>query len=266
MGSYVPEVNSLISPILGKAMINLPDRNPSALNGTDFGSSIISTTANPARDSSFMDEIMAGNVPSAVRTFTPITIESAGNTLQYLVSSDVLSIGSDNDYLRITLAAKNANKVCDSLDCMLPTKKISDDIWKMADLRLVPHPMGASPNMINTQTLVAHNQVITAQIGSYSFQLISGIKKDIVICKHLLSDRSRLCIYGWHQLNGIAIQGQNSTSHGAEYEDYSQGIRLVSRKATLNDQSVDLYNVLNNPATAYLISEEGAYDASSIYT
>lgn len=241
------------------------ERNCNSLNGTDFGKTIINTTGDQHRDDIFYNEIMNGNFPDFMRDFAPITIVDGNNTLKYFVSGDVISVGSNEDYLRISINAKTGKKICNALDCFLPTKKISDDIWKFSDLKLIPRPMLASPNMVNTQTLIMHNEAINKQINGANFTLLSGHKKDIVNCKHLLLDNSKVAIYGWH-LNGGVIQGLNSTSHNAYYEDYSQSCRLVSRNAIFNDKEIDMYDVLNNPNLCHLISDEGNYDASNIYS
>lgn len=264
--TYAPDTQPLISPVLKKkSMIPVHDRSSDSLNGSEFGKKISRLPADQNRDDEFVREISAGNVPDFMRNFSTVTVLDRGNMLQYYVSGDYVSVGSNDDYLRACVNGKTAKKIANLFDCMLPTKRISDDIWRMADLRLIPHPMGSSKNMISTETLINHNVEIEKQINGRAFGIIAGIKKDIVICKNLLKDRSKIAIYGWHSLSGIAIQGQNSTSHDVWYQDYSQAVRLVSRSAFLNNQPIDLVELLKDPKYAYLISEEGAYDSSSIY-
>jgi hypothetical protein len=268
MMDYVPEVNHLVSPILGKAMIKLPPRADDARGGTEIGQVLRGLMGQP-RDEVFISHILAGNLPDAVRNLVPVTVMANGNTLQYYVSSDVLSVGGSDDYLRISLNGKSAKKMLDQIDCTMPTKKMCDDIWRLADLKLNPRPMGASKNMMDTPTLVGHNLLIDKEIAGRPFTLLTGHKKDTVICKHLLDDRSRTAIYGWfNPSTGQAIQGPGvqSSAHSWDYQDYSQAIRLVSRRAQLNNQPIDLYDVLNDPQYSYLISEEGPYNASTIYT
>ncbi len=55
-------------------------------------------------------------------------------------------------------------------------------------------------------------------------------------------------------------------AHNILYQDYSHSIRLISRRALLNGQNVDLIDVLKNTKYSYLINDElMAYDANSIY-
>lgn len=266
---YDSEINPLITTsATGKAMpsLNLPPNSDSDLTGTQIGKSLLNILGQK-RDDAFVDQIRSGNIPNCVRNLVPITIINKGNTLQYWVSGDVLSVGSDDDYLRISLNGKSAKKLLDTINCMMPTKKMCDDIFRLADLKLNPLPMGASSAMSNTQTLINHNVGISKQIAGRDFKLITGHKKDTVIAKHLLEDRSRCAIYGWfYPSSGKPIQDLQSKAHSWDYQDYSQSVRMILRSATLNDQPIDLYDILNNPQLAYLISEEGSYNPLSIYT
>jgi hypothetical protein len=144
---------------------------------------------------------------------------------------------------------------------------MSDQIWQNSNLHMMPTGMGASFHMTSTKTMIDHNLVIEKQRAGRNFNIISGHKKDIVYTKHLLIDKTRLAIYGWHYPNGKALQGPNpnSTSHDISYQDYSSSIRLISQKAILNQKIVNLYDLLNDKEYAYLISDEGAMDISKMY-
>ena len=58
---------------------------------------------------------------------------------------------------------------------------------------------------------------------------MGGTKKDIVISNKII-DPTRpgyVVIYGWHQLNGAAIQPLTNI-HSGSYVDYSHGVRLMN--------------------------------------
>ncbi len=249
---------------------NLPPRNESMMSGTEFYKTLSGMPPNQDRDNLVMQEFLSGNVPNFMRTFTPITVTVGSNTLTYFVSPDVLCIGSDEDFIRSPLNPRTAKKIMDIIHCTLPTKKMSDQIWKSADLKLKPSPNGPPYTigvMASTDTFVMHNNKIQKQINDKSYKLITGIKKDIIIGKPLVTKRNIVGIYGWHYTNGIAIQGPNPnySSHNAVYLDYSHGVRLISRDAKLNNETVDIYEILKNPLLSNIISDEGSYDASFIY-
>ena len=86
--------------------------------------------------------------------------------------------------------------------------------------------------------------------------LVSGHKKDLVLTNRLSSAPGRVAIYGWHRPGGNPIQPL-STVHGAEYADYSHGIRLVSRTAFVNGQAVDLQDLLMDGTYAGLLNTDG---------
>ena len=72
----------------------------------------------------------------------------------------------------------------------------------------------------------------------------------------LASNPGRIAIYGWHRLNGSPIQPL-STVHGACYADYSHGIRLVSETALVDGKATSVYDMLQDPVLARVLSDEG---------
>ena len=94
----------------------------------------------------------------------------------------------------------------------------------------------------------------------YLSERVSVDRKDgrtsVVISARLAQAPGRVAIYGWHRTNGRAIQPL-STVHGAQYADYSHGIRLISRTAYVNGRAVDLATLLGDRELAGLISDEG---------
>lgn len=251
----------------------LPVRPGNGIPGSEFFKSIWNIGPTQQRDNLILQECLNGNMPGWLRNFKPITVEEKGNKLTYFVAPDVLCVGNDVDYVRVCLNGYTAQTVCNSFNCILPTKKIADQIFLNADLKLMPTSMGANFSMITTKTLYDHNSIIEKQRNGRNFTLITGHKKDIVYSKHLLVDRSRLAIYGWfmpHPTNGRAVQAiqgptPNATSHDVLYQDYSQSVRLISRTAMLNGQPVDLHKVLLDRDLCYLISDEGPLDVAKMY-
>jgi hypothetical protein len=104
-----------------------------------------------------------------------------------------------------------------------------------------------------------HNQRIQNQRLALHFpmgELIAGHKKDVVMTNRLIPGQGRIAIYGWHRLSGVPIQPL-STVHGAGYADYSHGIRLLSDQVLLNGESRLFYEILEDPAMAKVLSDEG---------
>ncbi len=163
------------------------------------------------RDSFAVKEILSGNLPSFLKKFvavkTSITDSSTGKIIHaiYYVSPDYLSIGSNDDWARVDLTPMAAQKIADSLNCFLPTRKMVDDIYKAAPIKLEPVPMYAFRD--STPTMYQHHLIIEGQRKGRT-GLIAGIKKDVVISGKNARDArpNRVAIYGWHKLDGKAIQ------------------------------------------------------------
>lgn len=73
----------------------------------------------------------------------------------------------------------------------------------------------------------------------------------------MLEHVGRLAIYGWHYPTGQPIQPL-STVHGATYADYSHGLRLVSDLVWIDGRPRSIYDVLQDPSVAPVLSGEGA--------
>ncbi len=248
----------------------IPNRTVGAIGGSEFINNNMNLTG-AKRESNILDEFLSGNIPDFLRNFSSIEVNNGNDSITYLVMSDVLSIGSNDDYVRMPMAGGTAKKIADHYDCTLPTKKMCDQIWQNAKIKLDPHPKGApyDNSMLSSYTYNWHNSIIESQLQNQDkTQLITGHKKDVIINKKWLNRKDRVVIYGWFYKTGIPIQGPqpNWVSHELNYyADYSHGIRLIAQDVIVNGNIMRIFDVLNNTKLCNLLSEEGAYDARRIY-
>jgi hypothetical protein len=212
------------------------------------------------RDSLALKEILAGNIPSFLKKFVPVhvflTDSLSGKMIKatYYVAPDYLSIGADNDWARINITPLAAQQIADSFHCFLPTRKMVDDIYKAAKVKLEPVPMYAFRD--STPTMWHHHLIIEGQRKGRR-GLIAGIQKDVVISGKISRDPKpgRVAIYGWHKLDGTAIQPLY-TGHIYWWVDYSQAIRLVYRKIKVDNKWMDYMDVLKDPLLQKLLCDE----------
>jgi len=238
--------------------LNWPQRN-SLLTGTEFYHQAFAMKWQE-RDSFVLKEVLAGNVPSFLKKFVPVhvsMIDSAtGKTIKatYYVAPDYLSIGSDGDWARINITPNAAQKIADSFDCFLPTRKMVDDIYKAAKLKLEPVPLYAFRD--STPIMWHHHLIVEGQRKGRK-GLIAGIQKDVVISGKISRDpkSDRVAIYGWHKLDGNPIQPLY-TGHIYWWVDYSQGIRLIYRMIKVNGKWMDYIDVLKDPVLRKLLCDE----------
>lgn len=151
----------LISCSATKTIV-LPDRNNSAITGTQFYKTA-ATYHWQLRDSFAVKQILAGNVPSFLKKFTKIKtsiISAEGKKINavYYVLPDYLSIGSNDDWARVPLTPMAAQQIADSFHCFLPTRKMVDDIYKAAKIKLEPVPMYAFRH--STITMYQHHLLL----------------------------------------------------------------------------------------------------------
>jgi len=242
---------------------SIPTRTGQYFTGSQFVQYV--SKMNPQeREQAIRDEILKGNVPEFLRKLVPVELHcelpSGKNLIATIfVVPDYLAIGSEDDFLRIPMNLHTALAIADRFGFVLPTKKMVDAIYIQSRYHLVPQPLPAGPQMRSTAYYWTHNQRIEDQaraLGVQLGELISGHKKDVVMTNRLAVNVGRIAIYGWHLGPGQPIQPL-STVHGANYADYSHGIRLVSEKALIDGKLRSIYNILRDSSVAKVLSDEG---------
>jgi hypothetical protein len=242
----------------------LPQRSASSPTGSEFAARAASLDLGQ-REQLAYTEIVAGNIPSFLLKLCPVTVtnsnSTATNIATYYVTPDYLAIGSDEDYLLLPLSPNTAQRLADSLGCSLPTRKMVDDIYATAEVKLSPTPIPPSAAMTTVAVFSNHNAIVRAQrreqMANHPLgRLTAGHKKDVVISAKLPEAAGKVTIYGWHKTNGAPIQPLY-LGHTSAWVDYSQCIRLVRNELKLNGHDGSIAAVLADPATAPLLSDEG---------
>lgn len=245
--------------------LSLPERHPGALKGGEFVEGLKVLKLHEREDQIY-SQIAQGNVPDFLRKLCPVIVSHVHlgqtNTATYFVTPDYLALGSDDDYFLTPLSPMVAQKIADLLGCVLPTRKMVDDIYAAAELKLAPAPIPPSPAMTTVEVFEQHNRSVRDQrmkelkahpLGA----LVAGHKKDVVISTRLATAPGKVAIYGWHRLNGAPIQPLY-TGHTNTWVDYSHGVRFVQSSLLVNGVSNTVSKVLANPGLARLLSDEGA--------
>jgi hypothetical protein len=265
----------LISLLLVSCTVTQTLYRPSApaVTGSDFYKQAASY-AWKQRDSLTRQWVLQGSTPAFLRKFVRIRStwqdSSTGKIyrVSYYVSPDYLSVGTNQDWARIHITPFLAQELADSLHCFLPTKKMVDQIYQQARVRLAPVPMYAFRD--STPTFLHHHLIVEGQRKGRQ-GLIAGIQKDIVTTGKLYTyaKQDRVAIYGWHQLNGKPIQPLY-TGHVYWYVDYSQGVRLIYEKIRVNGKWMHYRTLFKDPLLKNLLTDEmdagdGRYPASRIF-
>ncbi|HEY4205670.1 MAG TPA: hypothetical protein VGM31_02615 [Puia sp.] len=213
--------------------------------------------------------IKRGDLPGFLRTLTPASdsalIKGRMVHILYYVASDYLSIGNDTDFLYMPMTPMLAQRVASKLHCSLPTRKMSDNIYRQATIKLVPQPILPSAAMITVPVFLAHTDSVMKQLSPFrklhsQSALTAGDKKDIVISNKIYgAPTPRVVIYGWHKPDGKAIQPLYN-KHKNTWADYSHGVRLVQNKVFVDGKPSTLQKVLADPDLCLLLSDEGVID------
>ena len=246
--------------ITGCSTLTLPARKPTnAITGSEFYA-MASGYSWKQRDSFAIEKILEGNMPSFLYHLVPVEIikmDSATSkpvSIIIYVSPDYVSVGNDNDWARIPLTPMAAKIIADSLQCIFPTSKMVDAIYKKAAIKLSPVPLFGFRD--STPTMYHHHLIIEGQRKGAK-GLIAGIKKDIVPYNSKANTKTdRVAIYGWHKPDGKPIQ-PFYTGHVNWYVDYSHGLRLVYRKMKVNGKWMLFEDVLKNDFFRSMVCSDG---------
>jgi hypothetical protein len=239
--------------------ITIPDRPADALAGRAFMKSVADLSPSK-REAAIQDELLSGNVPAFLRQFVTIhTSTVVGDdvevTASYEVAPDYLAVGSDDDYVRVPMTPMTAQAVADAFGCTLPTRKMVNDIYDQAEVKLAPLPL--TEDRTTVTTFLQHNGLIEWQRQDKPRGvLVGGIKKDVVVTNRLQEKPNRVAIFGWHKLNGEPIQPLTIV-HVNTYVDYSHGVRLVRKAMRVDGEMTTVDSVLADPSLSALLSDEG---------
>jgi hypothetical protein len=247
----------------------IPPRSSNAISGSAFVS-LIWSMPREEREEQIYAQVIAGNIPEFMRQLSTVTanVNIGGNnhSVKYFVIPEYLAVGSDSDYFLCPMTPLLAQRICNNLNCTLPTKKMVDQIYVTAPCKLRPQPIPPSDSMITVPVFAQHNDSVKSirfpVLPQYPpGTLVGGTKKDVIISNKIYQDLNinvpkPVVIYGWHQLNGIPIQPVYN-GHSETYADYSHGIRLVLDSVIVDANPTNFTQLLADPVLCSLVSDEG---------
>lgn len=239
---------------------NLPLRPAGAIGGKAFVESVANLSL-AEREAAIEREITGGNFPEFLRKFIFVPVRGPGadgheTAFPLAVMPDYLAVGSDDDFVRMPMTPRTAQRIADRFGCTLPTRKIVDAIDAQAKLHLEPRPLTVDREAL--KTFHEHHEIIEKQRSAKPLgMLTTGIKKDVILTPRIFERPERLAIYGWRQLNGQPIQPLTIV-HWDRYVDYSHGVRLVLNQVELDGEAVAITDLLADSKRCGLVSDEGA--------
>lgn len=241
--------------------ILLPQPAGERMTGLQVGQALLSSPDDRfARELTIERWIDEGHLPPFMANLArfEVPVPNDVRNLIFFVMPEVLCLGTDEDYIRVPLFPTTAQRIADKLGCILPTTKISDLVWRYADVKATPEPWGPpyDASMMNSYRIVEHNRrcnlaVRRAKPNYTPGMVVTGLKKDVVVCHEMKHNSEHVWIYGWHKSNGEPTQGLYG-GHELQYCDYSHSVRLILRWGILREPTglettIDLVDVLANP-------------------
>ena len=126
--------------------LHLPPRATNALTAAQW-TNIVWALSLAERENWIYAQVISGNVPGWQRTLKPVTVSAGGHTATYCVTPDYLAIGSEADYFLQPTTPLLAQRLADLTGCTLPTRKMVNQIWTNAAVKMNPQPIAPSAAM-----------------------------------------------------------------------------------------------------------------------
>jgi hypothetical protein len=202
---------------------------------SSFKEAFLKLPPGPKREKLVFDEVTKRNLKS---NLVPITIDGPNGTkITYKVMPDYITI----DGIRVPMAGRTAQKVADHFGMVLPTDKMSDQIYDAADVKLRPPPLSGSGYKDRSGRYYSAQEVVDHKIGdpeaalAYSQKiekeiqdkgkrgLVAGHMKDVI----MPYDPNKLGLYGWRGEDGGLIQTPRTGHDTAVHTEYGAGTRLA---------------------------------------
>jgi len=248
----------------------IPSRGFGSVAGTEFAREL-GRVDTPEREDLILREANRGNVPDFMRKFVAVKIDgktSKGKKMSAViyVAPDYFAIGSNSDYLRVPMTPMTAQRICDRYGLIMPTRKMVNEIYRSAAVKVAPQPLPPGDQMTGVPYYERHNRMVQATLGLRAKSgLIAGHKKDIVNSVLIQNRPLQVAIYGWHRLNGQAIQPL-SLVHINTYADYSHGMRMIRATMLIDGKTWRVSDALKHPEYSKLLSDEGTFSKSTLPT
>jgi hypothetical protein len=246
------------------------------------------------RENAILAQLAAGNMPDALLRWVEIPVENTakdGTVLKGAVKvlPDYLCVGDDGNYRHVPLDPVSAQWAADEFGALLPTAKICHAVYMKAApanrIGAIPRdywrkssdPARKTPrdwDQDSTSAYNEHSEAIRSAMKSIrSGELIAGHKKDVVLSRRLTPDVDRIAFHGFYDNDGwprepcyepdnvlhkTTPRDMPALAHHRLFSDYSQGVRLVHPRMTIEGQGEKgVADVLAHPTLSYLISAEG---------
>jgi hypothetical protein len=252
--------------------MNIPARDPLAETGMDFMKRIGELSLSD-REEEIYKAVASGNIPGFLRKTISLhgvfeDLNGDKHSVIYEVMPDYLAVGSNDDFCRVPMNPRTAQRLATLFGTSLVTSALSDHIYSQAELKLTPFnyvPVGNANELVSQ--FVNHNTQIEKQFseaGGRHGQLVAGIKKDIILSSRTSEKHDRVVLYGWHKPDGNPIQPVYS-GHIWWYVDYSHGIRLINNQVILDGKPALVSDLLRDPVLFRVLSDEEAPVAEPFY-
>lgn len=218
-----------------------------------------------------LEEVLAGRYVAA---WTPLEIQRGARKLRIEVLGRPLAVGSAAEPVYVMASATLQQVIADALDALLPTSLVLDEIHRQATGRIPPITHGdwvTDKSMGLPRRLAEQSEILRAKISAQADPtLLSDAWKTWALALamklgKILEGSEQAFNHGLYtpSATSVTLGGEHAIqvlggAHGRYEIDYSQVVILMRGDCVLDGVPMRTANVLRDPATAALLSDEGA--------
>jgi len=265
-----------------------------SITGSALFAKIASLTGD-AREAEIIAAAVAGNFPSWLLDWVPITMQQLGGPDGSVVLHEVtipvarngLRIGNNTDQRKTPCNFKSAKTIAKAHGWTFPTPRIVDAIYRAADKQMFMPVPGNFPHAMNLPLAAASRREATETYeemhNACEFQrdgntgLSSGDTKVLVLTSNMpdVGGRPSKQIFGGRKGTGAGSPGEGyyqdaprapySPPHDELYVDYSEAQHPIGRGWTFDGKKIDAHDAYKDPTIAAIVAgPDGPFDADAL--
>ena len=258
-----PTYASAVAPstaALPPGAIGIPSSND--LSGSAFVQSL-QGTSEYGRERMIYDAVLAGHLPSAFRSFIPVTVSDGQHTVTFYAAPAYLGVGNDADYFHAPMTAVTGQKIASALGMFLPTKAMVLAIHQSPATVHLPFRAHGDPRDALATFVEANSEIEGARAGRWG--LLDDYSKNYFVGNALRRNPGKIAIIGGWRADGTQVQPA-AAPHSLGYRDYSQRVRLIAPTVVVDGAQVRLVDALRGgPAVALLGDGESTPESALRY-
>ena len=173
-------------------------------------------------------------------------------------------IGEPDDFVRINVTARTAQRIADRFSARLPTTFILDEVFRQVGMSATPCIQPPSPQMASLAAMVDHSDAVEKKVEANYPRVVCNVGKHWVLTNRIFGKTGTAANYGWYDTtapyrsaSGYKMWQTLGTRHNDQHTDYSQVLQLVRSECEAGSRCIGFDALARDEVMCVIISDEG---------